>query len=127
MDWKNWIERDKAEQFRLMNKYASMLYDESGGLFRAIVSETTDGLSMWIISTKCEDCWIKCIDLVRDSGVIYPARLILCLDPLNKGEYFRSNILLERLIQKYVGSNFVYSALCNMDHAINKFNIECGV
>jgi hypothetical protein len=119
-----WFKRDKEEQLLIMRKYASKLFNESGGLFSAKVNETNDGLSMWIVSEKSKDCWIKCLELVRDDGLVYPAKLVLSLDPIKTREYFSSNIFLERTIQKYIGSDIVYTTLCNMDHAINKYNIE---
>lgn len=125
MNWEtDWVKKDKEDQLRIMKKYADKLFYESGGLFSAKVNETTDGLSMWVISEKCKDCWIKCIELVRDTGIIYPAKLILSLDPIKTREYFSSNIFLEVLIQRYIGSDIVYTTLCNMDHAINKYNME---
>lgn len=128
MYWETeWRKRDKEEQFRIMNTYANKLFYESGGLFSAKVNETTDGLSMWIISEKCKDCWIKCLEIVRDDGIIYPAKLVLSLDPIKTREYFSSGIFLERTIQRYIGSDIVYTTLCNMDHAINKYNIERGI
>lgn len=122
-----WERRDKAEQLKIMNSYAARLFHESGGLFSAKVSDTTDGLSMWIISEKCRDCWVKCLEIVRDNGVTYPAKLVLSIDPLKPREYFSGGIFLDRLIQRYISSDVVYTSLCNLDHAINKHNIERGI
>lgn len=119
-----WEYADVIEQKSIMEKYASMLVKDSNGLFTAKVTETTNGLNMWILSNKCSDIWIKCMELERDNHIIYPAKLILTIDPLKPREYVSSGVFLERLIAKYIASDIVYKSLCNIAHVVNKRNME---